>query len=338
MKIEFLKAGTGDCIVINHNSKNILIDGGNESTYLISKYYEIKVREERIDFLIVTHHDDDHIKGILDLFKEIELRGESPIIDNVIFNSPRKILNKIDGVLDSNYLSYRQAHELEQYLHNHTKIKWETSLNTINIENKLNELFSDPNLAFRIFSPNEETLKNYANNKGAYLTSDHRCDWDTPISTLIKSIDDKSQDKSFSNRTSIVLLLTHGENNYLFTADVTPVRLNQIIDELKGENDTINFELIKLPHHASYRSLNTQILKKINCRNYVISTNSKKHFLPNKRALVKIHNNRKSNEIINFFFNYGEVINNLKIHKNEEKKYNLNLVSNNKNDGYVFNI
>ena len=78
MKIEFLKAGTGDCILINHNSKNILIDGGNESTYLISKYNEIKSRNEIIDFLIVTHHDDDHIKGILDLFKEIETILESP--------------------------------------------------------------------------------------------------------------------------------------------------------------------------------------------------------------------------------------------------------------------
>lgn len=69
MKIEFLKAGTGDCIIINHNSKNILIDGGNESTYLISKYYEIKAQNEIIDFLIVTHHDDDHIKGIFRSFQ-----------------------------------------------------------------------------------------------------------------------------------------------------------------------------------------------------------------------------------------------------------------------------
>lgn len=338
MKIEFLKAGTGDCILINHNSKNILIDGGNERTYLISKYYEIKAKNERIDFLIVTHHDDDHIKGILDLFKEIETRSEDPIIDNVIFNSPIKILNKIDTISESNLLSYKQAHELEKYLFNHPKINWEISLDTKNLEGKLSELFNDQNLVFRIFSPSEENLKEYATNKGAYLTSDYRCDWESPLSTLIKSIDDKSQDKSSSNITSVVLLLTYRENNYLFTADVTPIRLNQIIDELKGQNDTINFELIKLPHHASYRSLNTQVLQKINCNNFVVSTNSKKHFLPNKRALVKIHNNRKSNEIINFFFNYGEVISKLKIPKIEEKKYNLNLVSNNKNDGYAFDI
>lgn len=338
MKIDYLKAGTGDCIFINHNSKNILIDGGNESTYLISKYNEIKSREEKIDYLIVTHHDDDHIKGILDLFKEIETKNEKPIIDNVIFNSPRKILNKIENTSASNLLSYKQAHELEQYLLNHQQIKWETSLNSAIIENKLNDLFNDNNLKFKIFSPNEEILKKYASNKGAYLTSDNRCDWSSPISMLISSIDDKSQDTSASNITSIVLLLVYKDKNYLFTADVTPTRLNDIVDELKQQNPVINFEQIKLPHHASYRSLNKQILQKINCTNFIISTNSKKHFLPNKRALIKILNNRNPNELIKFYFNYGEVIGNLKISKVEEKKYNFNLVSNNKNDGYAFDI
>ncbi|MGO4820614.1 MULTISPECIES: ComEC/Rec2 family competence protein [unclassified Flavobacterium] len=338
MKIKFLKAGTGDCIIINHNSKNIFIDGGNESTYLISEYYKIKSRQERVDFLIVTHHDEDHIKGILDLFKEIETRNEDPLIDNIIFNSPRKILNKIEKIDDSNLLSYKQAHELEKYLINHRNINWETSLKTTEIESKINLVFNDPNLSFKMFSPNKDILEKYASNKGAYLTSDHRCDWGASLCTLIKSIDDKSQDTSSSNMTSIVLLLTYKDNNYLFTGDVTPSRLSEIIDKMRLQNEMVNFKLIKLPHHASYRSLNSEILQKLNCRNFVVSTNSKKHYLPNKKAFLKIINNRKSNEIINFFFNYGEVISNLKISKIDERNYNLNLVSNNKNYGYAFDI
>ncbi|MGD1317846.1 hypothetical protein [Chryseobacterium sp. 2R14A] len=138
--------------------------------------------------------------------------------------------------------------------------------------------------------------------------------------------------------TSIVLLLTYNEKNYLFTGDVTPIRLSEIIDEIKNQNESVNFELIKLPHHASYRSLNSEILQKINCKNFVVSTNSKKHYLPNKRVLLKIINNRKSNEIINFLFNYGEVIGNLKISKSDENKYSLNLVSNNKTYGYAIDF
>lgn len=338
MNIKFLKAGTGDCIIINHNSKNIIIDGGNESTYLISEYYKIKSRNEKVDFLIVTHHDDDHIKGVLDLFKEIETRNEEPFIENIIFNSPRKILNKIEKIKDSNLLSYKQARELEKYLINRTNVNWETSLNTAELETKINLVFNDPSLSFKIFSPNKDILEKYASNKGAYLTSDYRCDWSSPISTLIKTIDDKSQDASSSNMTSIVLLLTYKDSNYLFTGDVTPIRLSEIIDQIRLQNESVDFELIKLPHHASYRSLNSEILQKLNCKNFVISTNSKKHYLPNKKAFLKIINNRKSNEAISFFFNYGEVIGNLKISKSDEKEYNLNLVSNNKNYGYAFDI
>lgn len=338
MKIKFLKAGTGDCIIINHNSKNIIIDGGNESTYLISEYYEIKARNECVNFLIVTHHDDDHIKGILDLFKEIATRNEEPIIGKVIFNSPRKILNKIEKINESNLLSYKQAHELENYLLHHSGIQWEDSLNMKDLEKEIFETFNDDNLSFKIYSPKKDILDKYASNKGAYLTSDHRCDWDAPLSTLIKYIDDKSQDTSSSNMTSIVLLITYKGSNYLFTGDVTPIRLSNVIDEIRDQNENVNFELIKLPHHASYRSLNCAILQKLNCKNFVVSTNSKKHYLPNKKAFLKIISCRKSNETINFFFNYGEVISNLKISKIDEKKYNLNLVSNNKNYGYVFDI
>ncbi len=338
MEIKFLKAGTGDCIIINHNYKNILIDGGNESIFLILEYDKIKLKSERIDFLIITHHDDDHIKGVLDLFKEIEKRNEIPCIDNIIFNSPRKILNKIKSKADSNLLSYKQANELEEYVIKYPNIKWETSLDNTSLETTISNLINDKNLTFRIFSPSKLILEEYASNKGAYLTSDDRCDWSSPISTLAKYIDDKSQDTSPSNGASIVLILIYKHKNYLFTGDITPMRFNEILDEYRGVEESVDFELIKLPHHASYRSLNSDVLKKINCKNFFVSTNSKKHYLPNKRALLKIINNRKSNSTINFFFNYGEVTGNLNISEEEKKKYNFALISNNENYGYVFDL
>ena len=63
MDIKFLKAGQGDSILISHNSHNILIDGGNDSYFLLKEIDAIKERKEVLDFVIITHHDDDHIKG-----------------------------------------------------------------------------------------------------------------------------------------------------------------------------------------------------------------------------------------------------------------------------------
>ena len=48
MKIKFLKAGTGDSIVIKHAQYNIIIDGGNDSSYLLTEISKIKDRNECI--------------------------------------------------------------------------------------------------------------------------------------------------------------------------------------------------------------------------------------------------------------------------------------------------
>lgn len=116
MDIKFLKAGCGDSILIQQNSKNIIIDGGNDSTTLISEVEKIIKLDQIIDLLIVTHHDDDHIKGIIDLIRHIESRSgikSSNFFKEVLFNSPNKILHKQNK---DNYLSYKQAFELEELL------------------------------------------------------------------------------------------------------------------------------------------------------------------------------------------------------------------------------
>ncbi len=45
-----------------------------------------------------------------------------------------------------------------------------------------------------------------------------------------------------------------------------------------------------MPHHGSYRNLNKFIVNNINCSQFIISTNSAKYYLPNKRAIIKILN------------------------------------------------
>lgn len=335
MEIKFLKAGSGDCILIHNEGKNILIDGGNESLYLIEEYNKLISKEEQIDLLIVTHHDDDHIKGLLDLFDYIEKKGKLPKIDTVIFNSPRKINNSLTLQTQSKLLSYHQAFLLENYLLRHSKIKWKTSIDD-DINTSFKDKFGALNLEF--FSPTKEILSEYSNNKGAYLISDKRCDWNTSLKELNRYIDDKSQDISPSNRTSIVVLLTFNTSKILLTSDVTPDRLQDIINQIKGQEEIISFDYIKLPHHASYRSLNSELLQKVNCSNYIISTNGHKYYLPNKRALLKIINNHKSKKPIEFIFNYEEVITKLEIKHSELVDYKIKLEKNNNDWGYGIDI
>lgn len=331
MNIKFLKAGSGDSILIKEGNKNILIDGGNDNLFLIDEYKKIVEKKQRIDFLIVTHHDDDHIKGVLQLFDYIKKKDSLPHIGTFIFNSPRKINNTLKIEEKNNFISYKQAYELENILLEYNnRINWITS-----DEFQDNEIGK---LKFQIFSPERETLLKYSSGKGAYLSNDFRCDWEVSMKDLNKKLDDKSQDRSLSNETSVVVYMQYQENKFLFTGDITPKRFSKIIDEIKGKDSKLSLDLMKLPHHGSYRSLNSEILQKIICSNYVISTNSRKHFLPNKRAFLKIINNRHTEDQISFMFNYGEVINKLNISKNELKGFNISLKPNNKEWGYGIDL
>ena len=330
MEIKFLKAGTGDSILIHHHSHNILIDGGSDSKYLLNEIEKIHQKEEFIDLLIVTHHDEDHIKGIIDLLKLVvdgEYGNDNTFIKKVIFNSPRIILGTIVP-LKNRLLSYRQAHELEELL-NKTNVVWEKYTDKSDPIN-----FDDLRIDF--LSPTEEDLEKYIDNKSVYLASDFRCDWKSPMPLLEKHINDRSQDTSILNKSSLVIKIECDDKKILLTGDVTPERFEMILNKLSAENENnpTYFDYIKLPHHGSYRSLNKNIIEKISCYNYIISTNSNKYFLPNKRALLKILKFlKRDKEQITFMFNYGEALDNLEITEKDKKDYNFRVTSNNQKYG-----
>jgi beta-lactamase superfamily II metal-dependent hydrolase len=329
MEIKFLKAGSGDSILIQNEGHNILIDGGNDSRYLLKEVETIFKSKEKIDLLVITHHDDDHIKGIIDLLN-IEKFQEN-FIEKIIFNSPRKYLGLLPKDNDSSLLSYGQAYEVENILVD-LKTSWE-----ITTENTPDLKIGNMNL--QILAPKEADIKKYAEDKDAKLLSNKIKDWDTDLSEIAEYLDDFSQDISISNRNSIVIMLTYNELKYLFTGDITPNRLTKIIDNLykiQNNQQPVKFEIIKLPHHGSYRSLNKKILEKISCDNFVISTNSSRHNLPNKTALMKVVKYSNKTDKINFYFNYNEALNKLNISEQNMIEYKFNLISNNEDYGYCF--
>lgn len=328
MEIKFLKAGSGDSILIQEGGRNILIDGGNDSKYLLEEVDKIYIKGEKIDLLIITHHDDDHIKGIIDLLG-LEKYHQN-FIRKVLFNSPRKYLGILPTADDSRLLSYKQAYEVEKILIN-LNVSWDTTT-----EDTASLKFG--NLKLDFLAPREIDIEKYSSHKDAKLLSNYASDWKTDLKEIENYLDDDSQDRSLPNSTSVVVLLTYKKLHYLLTGDITPNRLEEIVNNLyiKNRSKPLKFEIIKLPHHGSYRSLNKRILEKIDCENYVISTNSSKHSLPNKKALMKVIKFSYNKEHKNFFFNYVEALNKLNITDQDMIDYNFTLISNNEDYGYRF--
>ena len=86
LEVEIFPAGIGDALLLRcvsgNRSTNILVDGGVPSTYedyIARRLHEFHSQGERLDLLIVTHIDTDHIGGVLRLLKA-NGRATSPAV------------------------------------------------------------------------------------------------------------------------------------------------------------------------------------------------------------------------------------------------------------------
>lgn len=115
IEIEVLPANKGDCILITIEKEDIhiLIDGGTVETYrnyLKTRLIQLRNEGKEIDLLIVTHIDNDHIGGIIELLKENGSDMDSKIIriKNIWHNSYRHLQfdkNQTLGKSEKNILS-----------------------------------------------------------------------------------------------------------------------------------------------------------------------------------------------------------------------------------------
>ncbi len=107
-EIIFLDVGQGDSILIKTAQGGIgIIDAGPESNILPSLYNNLSYFERKIDFLIATHADADHVSGILEILDRFEVKNlylplskkDTEIFEAIVnkanqFNINSYILNK----------------------------------------------------------------------------------------------------------------------------------------------------------------------------------------------------------------------------------------------------
>lgn len=84
IKVNYIDVGQGDSELIQVNGKNLLIDAGpNESIDKLMSYLS-KQDIKKIDYVIATHPDEDHIGGMSSVIKKYDI-GE--------FYAPKKLTN-----------------------------------------------------------------------------------------------------------------------------------------------------------------------------------------------------------------------------------------------------
>lgn len=331
MKIKFLKASKGDCFLIsfqdaNKVSRNILIDGGMNDTYfetsrncdgeLKLEIERIKGEKQKIDLLILTHIDDDHIWGLLKWF---EMDKEAyTLIENVWFNSGRLIaehlkepenpdLNLGLKIFNTAETSVTKAIDFEKYLLDHDI--WKRKIVKKGFE--LDEL----GVKFEVLSPNDEqlmvVLKKFKKHKGnpAYTGGSSK-DWNLSLKALIEDEESnylKPKDTSPTNPSSITFILSVENKKFLFLDDAPSDEIVKVLNDMKyNKENQLCVEFMKVSHHGSQNNTSNELLEIVKTDHYLISTDSSTHGHPNKRTLARI---LRFNPNVTFHFNYEHVKN-----------------------------
>lgn len=115
MEIHMAKVGIGDCILIRMGKSdkkiNILVDSGkNDDGYKDTIKY-IRDNHEAIDYMMLTHDDDDHIMGIYNLFMSTAIEDAVEAQIKSLFLDKKVIMNYCMKDKES-LLSYKKVKEI----------------------------------------------------------------------------------------------------------------------------------------------------------------------------------------------------------------------------------
>ena len=322
-----LPAAHGDCILIQGEFegqyRNILIDGGPAKTYAYRRrsgelkiaLENIKNAEQRIDLLILSHVDDDHIGGLLVGFKNGDLLEQ--LTDKVWFNSGKLIFQHFNQEYDDSNLvdfeslktgtvvdeqtSIRQGVKFEEYITERGIWQHEVIL-----AGQEHELFG---IKFTILSPSagklEKLLFKWQREQPDSLTSSADTDYDQSFSELLEN-DKFSEDSSIHNGSSIAFIFEYQDHRLLLLGDTHAQIIVDSIKDLKfTETKKLKVDYIKLSHHGSQYNTSPELLCLLDCQNFIISTDSRRHGLPNKITLARINSQFPQ---AHFWFNYPKII------------------------------
>lgn len=331
IKVNFLKANNGDSIHISYNNKNIIIDTGIGATYsskpngrkkngeLKSLIQELEDKNEKIDLLVITHWDDDHIGGVLKWFRE-DTESAKSLIKNIWFNSGTLInehfnsqeasenIDEIDFNFDPK-TSMRQGISFEKLILDNNI----SNTHVINTDANTNNILDG--VEFTILSPTDRELKKLLNlwEKSPYNphTSSSN-DYNESLTELLKN--EFKEDNAIHNGSSIAFILKLEGKEMLFLGDAHPsVVLSSLIELGYSKENKLKIDFVKVSHHGSKANTSNELLELIECDKFIISTDNSKHGLPNKETFARIINKHENCKL---YFNYPNLIN--KIFSDEE--------------------
>jgi hypothetical protein len=320
--LDVRRAHKGDCLLLHFGSKEnpglMMIDGGPRDVYKPHLRRRLmKIREKRkleaqeslpVDLLMVSHVDDDHIRGILDLTRELRAATGAPFVramslwhnsfDDIIGNDPAELTDSItaqfgaasvnnglpagagsdivpDGTEEEQEIAEASLLVLASIAQGHTLRGDAEALGwALNAEHD-GKLILASKEAVDLGNGLTLTVVGPTQKELQELQKKHD-EWLQERKTKNKGNQAALAayvDRSVPNLSSIVALAECDGKRMLLTGDA---RGDKILEGLESTGllekaGTMHVELLKVPHHGSSNNLEEDFFRRVTADHYVFS-------------------------------------------------------------------
>jgi hypothetical protein len=311
--LDLRRARKGDCFLIHSGSAKapglVLIDGGPSSVYkphLRPRLEEIRARRKAgtktllLDVLMISHVDDDHIRGVLDLTGEMleaTSKRQPPLVtaasfwhnsfDDVLGKTPKELLAQFGAASTAGELppdAWVESDEEDEVVRASLQVlasieqgaRLRDNANALkyprNPQHGGKLILADgeslsvaEGLTFRVAGPMQPELLALQKKHQEWL-KDHQDEG--AESSLAAYID-----KSVPNLSSVVVLAESGGKKMLLTGDARGDKVLEGLEQsgLMKKGGTLIVDILKVPHHGSSNNLDVDFFERIKARHYVFS-------------------------------------------------------------------
>jgi beta-lactamase superfamily II metal-dependent hydrolase len=308
--LEALEAAHGDALLLHYGSPSeprlIIIDGGPKGIYQASLSPRLKaIKEARggdrleVRMLLVSHIDDDHIAGVLDLTKELRATQKNSVslpydILTLWHNSFDDVIAKLSAEAQVHLRSAKggaggQGAAIAASVPQGRQLRLDANLLSLNVNSGFDELIQfdatrttpinmGQGLSFRVLGPRKAELDNLQKEwaKQVKVLLKRKKRRASPTAADLDAVATAFVDTSVSNLSSIVVLAVCAGKSALLTGDA---RGDFILESLKDANllkdGKFNVDILKAPHHGSIRNVEKIFYEAIFANHYVFSANGK---------------------------------------------------------------
>jgi beta-lactamase superfamily II metal-dependent hydrolase len=317
--LDVRRAHKGDCLLLHFGTKAdpglMLIDGGPDDVYGPHLKPRLEqIRKARglggsplpIDLLMVSHVDDDHIRGILDFTKELRDAGASTpfaqvssfwhnSFDEVIGKNPKELTAAMTAQFGAAATTGElpDTGDVEAETEEDAEVVVDTMKVLASIEQghrlrgdakklgfQLNPEFDGKlvmasaesfevgdKLTFTVAGPLKPELLKLQEKHDEWL-KEQQAKPKKPTSALAAYAD-----RSVPNLSSIVVLAESGGKTMLLTGDARGDKILKGLEEVEllAAGGTLHVNVMKVPHHGSSNNVAPKFFERITADHYVMS-------------------------------------------------------------------